>query len=744
MKKILSILKKQFIPIVFVIILLVFQAQCDLTLPEYTSKIVNVGIQQSGIELGLLEVVRESEMDKILIFTDEKLDEKILSNYTLLRKEKADKKQLNKYKILKDENVYILNNISEKEKIKLQKDMVMPLLVTYTFSSDNEKVKNMSQNFLKDFPAELLEDSSNVFEWFASMPDEKIQRIITSFTDSYISIDESLINQVSIAAVKHEYEIIGYELKDIQMKYLFSAGGKMLLIALIAMVITILSTFLASRIGSKFSRDLRADVVNKVMDYSNKEFKEFTTASLITRTTNDIQQVQILIVMLFRVVIYAPILGLGALSKVTGSSLGWIIGLAVLTIFSLLIILLVLVMPKFKKFQLLIDRINLVSREILTGLPVIRTFSNEKFEEDRFDEANKDLTKVSLFVNRVMNILMPTLMFIMNGVSVLIIWIGSSKVNEGVMQVGDLIAFISYSMQVIISFLVLSMISIILPRAMISIKRISEIFNKDIMIKEKDIIMDFNESKKGIVEFKDVYFRYPDAQEDILQNISFKALPGTTTAFIGSTGSGKSTLVNLIPRFFDVTGGKILVDGVNVKDVSITKLRDKIGYVPQKGLLFSGTIESNIKFGNDSLSDEEMKKVSEISQSLEFINEKKDKFKSKISQSGTNVSGGQKQRLSIARAIAKNPDIYIFDDSFSALDYQTDLNLRKALNKETKKSTILIVAQRISTILNADQIIVLDQGKVVGIGNHKELMKNCEVYKQIAISQLSKEELSNA
>ena len=743
MKKILSILKKQFIPIVFVIILLVFQAQCDLTLPEYTSKIVNVGIQQSGIELGLLEVVRESEMDKILIFTDEKLDEKILSNYTLLRKEKADKKQLNKYKILKDENVYILNNISEKEKIELQKDMVMPLLVTYTFSSDNEKVKNMSQNFLKDFPAELLEDS-NVFEWFASMPDEKIQRIITSFTDSYISIDESLINQVSIAAVKREYEIIGYELKDIQMKYLFSVGGKMLLIALIAMVITILSTFLASRIGSKFSRDLRADVVNKVMDYSNKEFKEFTTASLITRTTNDIQQVQILIVMLFRVVIYAPILGLGALSKVTGSSLGWIIGLAVLTIFSLLIILLVLVMPKFKKFQLLIDRINLVSREILTGLPVIRTFSNEKFEEDRFDEANKDLTKVSLFVNRVMNILMPTLMFIMNGVSVLIIWIGSSKVNEGVMQVGDLIAFISYSMQVIISFLVLSMISIILPRAMISIKRISEIFNKDIMIKEKDIIMDFNESKKGIVEFKDVYFRYPDAQEDILQNISFKALPGTTTAFIGSTGSGKSTLVNLIPRFFDVTGGKILVDGVNVKDVSITKLRDKIGYVPQKGLLFSGTIESNIKFGNDSLSDEEMKKVSEISQSLEFINEKKDKFKSKISQSGTNVSGGQKQRLSIARAIAKNPDIYIFDDSFSALDYQTDLNLRKALNKETKKSTILIVAQRISTILNADQIIVLDQGKVVGIGNHKELMKNCEVYKQIAISQLSKEELSNA
>ena len=747
MKKIFSLLKKQLMPIIFVIVLLFLQAQCDLTLPEYTSKIVNVGIQQAGIEDSVLEVVREEQMKKILIFSDKELDEKILSHYTLLSKDNLEVKEydkyVKKYPILKVENVYILNKISEKDRDILDEEMKMPLLVVYTFSSDNETVENMSKSFLNNFPTSALEDSSNVFEWFGSMSDEQIDRIISSFVDNYVSIGDSLINQVSAAAIKQEYELIGYDLKNVQTSYLLNVGFKMILIALAAMIITIITTYLSSKIGSKFSRDLRKDVVTKVMSYSNKEMEEFSTASLLTRSTNDIQQVQMLIVMLLRIVIYAPILGLGALSKVTGSSLAWIIGLAVLSILSLIIILLVIAMPKFKKIQVYIDKLNLVAREILTGLPVIRAFSNEKHEEKRFDKANKDLMKVSLFVNRIMTVLMPTMMFIMNGVSILIIWVGASKVNEGTMQIGDLIAFISYAMQVIISFLVLSMVSIILPRAMVSMKRISEIFKKDTSVKEKDITINFNENKKGLIEFKDVYFRYPDAEEDVLQNITFDIKPGTTTAFIGSTGSGKSTLVNLIPRFFDVTGGKILVDGVNIKDVSLADLRGKIGYVPQKGVLFSGTISSNIKMGNDNLSKEEMGKVASISQALEFIESKDKKYSSPISQNGTNVSGGQKQRLSIARAIAINPEIYIFDDSFSALDYQTDLKLRKALKKETKNSTMLIVAQRISTVLDADQIVVLDQGTIVGIGTHQELMKNCEVYKEIALSQLSKEELAN-
>lgn len=747
MKKIFSLLKKQLMPIIFVIVLLFLQAQCDLTLPEYTSKIVNVGIQQAGIEDSVLEVVREEQMKKILIFSDKELDEKILSHYTLLSKDNLEVKEydkyVKKYPILKVENVYILNKISEKDRDILDEEMKMPLLVVYTFSSDNEKVENMSKSFLNNFPTSALEDSSNVFEWFGSMSDEQIDRIISSFVDNYVSIGDSLINQVSAAAIKQEYELIGYDLKNVQTSYLLNVGFKMILIALATMIITIITTYLSSKIGSKFSRDLRKDVVTKVMSYSNKEMEEFSTASLLTRSTNDIQQVQMLIVMLLRIVIYAPILGLGALSKVTGSSLAWIIGLAVLSILSLIIILLVIAMPKFKKIQVYIDKLNLVAREILTGLPVIRAFSNEKHEEKRFDKANKDLMKVSLFVNRIMTVLMPTMMFIMNGVSILIIWVGASKVNEGTMQIGDLIAFISYAMQVIISFLVLSMVSIILPRAMVSMKRISEIFKKDTSVKEKDITINFNENKKGLIEFKDVYFRYPDAEEDVLQNITFDIKPGTTTAFIGSTGSGKSTLVNLIPRFFDVTGGKILVDGVNIKDVSLADLRGKIGYVPQKGVLFSGTISSNIKMGNDNLSKEEMGKVASISQALEFIESKDKKYSSPISQNGTNVSGGQKQRLSIARAIAINPEIYIFDDSFSALDYQTDLKLRKALKKETKNSTMLIVAQRISTVLDADQIVVLDQGTIVGIGTHQELMKNCEVYKEIALSQLSKEELAN-
>ena len=479
------------------------------------------------------------------------------------------------------------------------------------------------------------------------------------------------------------------------------------------------------------------------MTYSNKEFESFSTASLITRSTNDIQQVQMLVVMLLRIVFFAPIMGIGALTKVSGNEMSWIIGLAVLVIISFVIILFSIAMPKFNKVQKLIDRVNLVAREILSGIQVIRAFGTEKHEEERFDKANKDLMKVNLFVNRTMTIMMPTMMFIMNGVSVLIIWVGASKIDAGTIQVGTLLAFITYTMQIIMSFLMISMVSIMVPRAFVSMERIGEVLDKDTSIKQKDKCLKFNNNLKGTVEFKDVYFRYPDAEEDVLQNISFKATKGTTTAFIGSTGSGKSTLINLIPRFFDVTGGKILIDGIDIRDANIKELRDKIGYVPQKGILFTGTIESNIAFGLHKKDAEVIKKAAQISQSLEFINDKKDKYETAISQGGTNVSGGQRQRLAIARAIATDPEIYIFDDSFSALDYKTDAKLRKELNKVTKDSTIFIVAQRISTVMNADQIIVLDKGHIVGIGKHKDLLKNCDIYKEIAYSQLSKEELEN-
>ena len=574
------------------------------------------------------------------------------------------------------------------------------------------------------------------------MPYEQIIEIENKVLEQTENLPGIMIDQMTINEVKEEYKVIGVNLEKLQVNYIIQMGSKMIFISLLIMIITIVTTYLSSRVGSLFSKNLRSEVVKKVMNYSNKEFESLSTSSLITRSTNDINQVQMLVIMMLRMIIYAPIIGLGALGKVTGSPMEWTIGVAVLSILSLVIILFSFSLPKFKKLQKLIDKLNLVSREILNGLPVIRAFATEKHEEEKFDKANKDLTKTNLFVSRVMTFMMPSMMFIMYAVEILIVWVGSKYVDLGNIQVGDIFAFISYTMQIIMSFLMIAMMSIILPRAWVSTKRIAEVFNKDVSVKDPKNPKKFNKNMKGIVEFKDVYFRYPDAEEDVLENISFKSVPGTTTAFIGSTGSGKSTLINLIPRFFDVTGGKILIDGINIKDVTLHDLRDKIGFVPQKGTLFKGTIESNIKFGK-KLTKEQVKKAAKIAQAESFIEEKDDKYKSVISEGGTNVSGGQKQRLAIARAIAVDPEIYVFDDSFSALDYKTDHNLRKMLNKETKNKTIFIVAQRISTILNADQIIVLDEGKVVGIGTHKDLMKNCSVYKEIALSQLSEEELDN-
>ena len=748
MKQVFKILRKYTLQIIMVLILLIIQAMCDLSLPDYTSKIVNVGIQQGGIEYATPEVMTENDYNKTMIFVNE--DDKNIINkyYKLINKDNTKKdeynKYLEKYPLLKEQNLYVLKDDIKEEKIEQLNDILsLPIMLLSNMSSEGFDINELATTDEQKQILSTLPENADIFMILSNMPQEQINEMISDVKDNFKDMEPSLIKQSAIVYIQEQYKNIGIDIEHMKINYIFIAGLKMLGIALGAMVIAVLSTFIVSRVAAHFSRDLRSKVVNKVMTYSNTEFENFSTSSLITRSTNDIQQIQMLIIMLLRIVFYAPIIGIGAFTKVSGNEMAWVIGLAVLTILSLVIILFVVALPKFQIVQKMIDKLNLVSREILTGLPVIRAFATEKHEEERFDKANKDLTKVNLFVNRVMTIMMPTMMFIMNGVSILIIWVGASKIDAGTMQVGNLLAFITYTMQIIMAFLMISMVSIMVPRAFVSMRRIGEIFNKDSSIKEVDISKPFDKNKRGEVEFKDVYFRYPDAEEDVLQNISFKAKKGTTTAFIGSTGSGKSTLINLIPRFFDVTGGKILIDGVNIKDITLHDLRSKIGYVPQKGMLFSGTIESNIGFGVNRLTKDQKEKSARISQSLEFIDSKPKKYKTEISQGGTNVSGGQRQRLAIARAIAINPEIYIFDDSFSALDYKTDAKLRKALSKETKDSTIFIVAQRISTVLNADQIIVLDKGEVVGIGTHKELMKNCEIYKEIALSQLSKEELDN-
>lgn len=728
MKHVLRVLKKYSFYIVLIFVLLFLQANCDLTLPEYTSDIVNIGIQQNGIESPVPEVIREEEYDKLLLFMTSESKDKVNDSYTLITKDNTE--YLEKYPLLNEENLYILKDDAS----DLRNVITMPMIMVYNISQDNFDLSSLDMQ---------IPEGISIYEALRLMDEQQHDEFIAKISEKYSEDTVSLLEQTAIVYLKDEYVKIGLDVEKMQISYIATTGLKMLGLALLSMVLTIASVFLTSRVAAFFSRDLRSKVVNKVMTYSTTEFESFSTASLITRSTNDIQQIQMLIVMLLRIVFFAPIMGFGALAKVSGNDMSWIIALAVGTIIGFVIILFALAMPKFNKVQKLIDKVNLVSREILSGIPVIRAFGTEKHEEKRFDNANKDLMKVNLFVNRVMTIMMPSMMFIMNGVSVLIVWIGASKIDAGTIQVGTLIAFITYTMQIIMSFLMISMVSIMVPRAFVSLKRIGEVLDKDTSIKQIDKPLKFNNELKGIVEFKDVYFRYPDAEEDVLQNISFKANPGTTTAFIGSTGSGKSTLINLIPRFFDVTGGKILIDGIDIRSANIDKLRDKIGYVPQKGTLFSGTIESNIAFGLDKVDKEKIESAAKISQSLEFIENKKDKFKSEISQGGTNVSGGQRQRLAIARAIAIDPEIYIFDDSFSALDYKTDAKLRKELAKSTKNATIFIVAQRISTVMQADQIIVLDKGHIVGIGTHKELLKSCDIYKEIAYSQLSKEELEN-
>ena len=743
-----------------IVLILVVQAYCDLSLPAYTSDIVNVGIQQGGIEDEVPRQIATEEMEKLLLFVSEDDQQTVMDAYT------EDNTSYKKEAYVLKDSVAEEENTMENLKDILQ----IPMMMTSGIESGSDTTKQMedklkeqmSQGMAQSMPqganqtmpegmpqgesqAVSLDDMS-MFDLLKMLPAEQRATMVEKIEEQMSEMPDTILDQAAVSFCRSAYKDLGMDMDQTQIHYLLKTGGQMAALALLGMVASIMVAFLASRVGASAGRDLRSGVFHKVVGFSNNEFNHFSTASLITRSTNDIQQIQMLIVMLLRMVLYAPILAIGGVLQVmkTNVSMSWIIGLAVIIIAFVVLLLFLVVMPKFKVLQNLVDKLNLVTREILTGLPVIRAFSTEKHEEERFDDANRTLTKTNLFVNRAMTFMMPVMMLVMNGVSVLIVWTGAHGISDGQMQVGDMMAFIQYTMQIIMGFLMLCMISIMLPRAAVAADRVEEVLKSETMIHDPKQEKHFPEDGKGVLTFDHVSFRYPGADEDVLEDITFTAKPGETTAIIGSTGSGKSTLVNLIPRFYDVTSGDIMLDGVDIREVKQQELREKLGYVPQKGVLFSGDIASNIMFGNSHGSDDEMIEAAEIAQATEFIDTKPEKYKSPISQGGSNVSGGQKQRLSIARAIAKHPQVFIFDDSFSALDYKTDVTLRRALAEKTSGSTVLIVAQRISTILHAEQIIVLDEGKVAGKGTHAELLKNCPVYREIAESQLSRKELEAA
>lgn len=748
--------------VIIIIALLFVQAWCDLSLPSYTSDIIDVGIQNSGVEHIVPEKLTKSEFKTAqFIMTDDEAD-------------------LWKGLYKADGEFYKLKDKSSKELDEADEKLNLPLIMNYQMSTlevgsfkkmianqmgkkeselENVSVEQLGESLgvkLKSFKQEKEDDDGNKVKvdcvdarpFFAGMTqsgkmDKKsILSMRDKMSDTIDAMGSSLVKSMGVAYAVSCDKAAGIDVDHMQKLYLLFAGLKMLGMALLMGVVTVLVGFFASRVGAGIGMTLREKVFKNVVGFSNAEMDKFSTASLITRSTNDIQQIQMVSVMLLRMVAYAPILGIGGVLKVmqTGAGMGWIIVLAIAVILGYVMVLMSAAMPKFKLMQKLVDNINLVSREILTGLSVIRAFGREKKEEERFDEANKDLTKTMLFTNRVMTFMMPGMMMIMNILTVGIVWFGAKKIDGGNMQVGAMTAFITYAMMIVMSFLMLTMMSIMLPRAAVAAERIDEVVRTESSIKDADEPEKLT-SHDGVISFEHVNFKYPGAEEDVLHDIDFVARPGETTAIIGSTGCGKSTLVNLIPRLYDVSDGKILLDGKDIRNILMSDLREEIGFVPQKGVLFSGTIASNLRFGNDDATDEEIKKAARIAQATEFIEAKDDKYESSISQGGSNVSGGQKQRLAIARAIAKNPKIFIFDDSFSALDLKTDAALRKALSENVKDSTVIIVAQRISTILHAEQILVLDDGKVVGKGTHEQLLKNCDVYREIAKSQLSAKEL---
>lgn len=732
MTRIFKYLKGSKLAVIAIVLLLIVQASCDLALPQYTSNIVDIGIQQGGIENVAPNEMRAETLDNLCLFLDSQQEEIVRSAYNLTDEGTYELNTSNK-EIIGD-----LNNILGAPMVILS-NMEGAGVSNETNSSDQS---GTAMDMAQGMPINI--DQLKMMLANGMISKEQILQLKEQMMQQFGDLSESIISQKANLFVKAEYEALGMDLGKIQTHYLLIAGAKMLMFAILMMASAIMVGYLAARTAAKIGMNLRGNVFKKVISFSNQEMDQFSTASLITRSTNDIQQVQMVIVMLLRMVVYAPILGIGGVIKVasTKTGMGWIIGVAVGVILLVVGVLMGVAMPKFKKMQTLVDRLNLVSREILTGIPVIRAFSREKFEEKRFDEANRDLMGTQLFTNRVMTFMMPMMMFIMNAITVLIVWVGAQGVELGNLQVGDMMAFITYTMQIVMSFLMLTMISVMLPRAGVAAGRIDEVLDTKATILDSQSSKDHEKAEfEGVLSFEDVSFRYPGANEDVLEHLSFTARPGQTTAIIGSTGCGKSTLIHLIPRFYDVTAGRITIDGIDVRDLSQNKLRSVLGFVPQKGVLFSGDIASNIKFGGEYISDEVMKEAAAIAQATEFIEGKPEKYESVISQGGTNVSGGQKQRLSIARAIAKKPKVFLFDDSFSALDYKTDVVLRKALNEKISDATVIIVAQRISTILHADQIIVLDEGKIVGMGTHEELLASCDAYKEIAKSQLSEEEL---
>ncbi len=711
MFKILKYLSESKASVAVIIALLVLQAYCDLTLPQYTADIVDVGISQGGIDHVAPDEIRKETLENISLFMPENEAEFMMSSYRV-----------------KEDGNYELNAADAQTVETLDESMAVPMAMLTALSQSKE----MDIDTLKT----MIEGGM--------MTKEQVLDYRSKAMEAYENMGDAAVSQMAVNFVKAEYEAMGLDSAAIQTHYLLNKGGRMLGLSVVMMLTAILSSLLASRVSAKIGMTLRGRVFHKVVSFSNAEMEKFSTASLITRSTNDIQQVQMVSVMLLRMVMYAPIIGIGGVIKVasTRTGMGWIIGAAVAAITVLVSVLMVVAMPKFKIMQTLIDRLNLVSREILTGIPVIRAFGREEFEEERFDEANVKLMKNQLFTNRVMTFMMPLMMLIMNGITVTIVWFGAQGIDMGNLQVGDLLAFITYTMQIVMAFLMITIISVMLPRAGVAAERIEEVVHTEAAIHDKEEVRDEETGElKGRLSFENVSFKYPGADEDALSNIDFTAEPGKTTAIIGSTGCGKSTLINLIPRFYDVTEGRITIDGIDIRDLSQHKLRSQLGYVPQKGVLFSGDIESNIKFAGDTITDEEMVEAAKISQAQEFIDSKPETYKSEISQGGANVSGGQKQRLSIARAIVKRPKICLFDDSFSALDYKTDVVLRKALHEKLAEATVIIVAQRISTILHADQIIVLDEGRITGIGTHEELLDSCEIYREIAKAQLSEAEL---
>ena len=735
MGKLFKFLKPYTAAVAAIICILVVQAYCDLSLPTYTSDIVNVGIQQGGIDETVPDTISKKDLNHLLLLVPSDRQKTVKNAYT----ESVEKYDYNGTVMELKASV----KEDEKKMDRLSEILGKPMLMAAGFDSGSDMTQKIEEQMRTQMSGIPNVDKMDIYDMLEFMGAEGRNALIGQMDQQMDSMQDSIIAQAAAGYIKDAYTHIGIDTDQIETTYILRTGAKMLALAFLGMAASILVGLLASRVGAGVGRRLRENVFRKVVGFSNAEFDKFSTASLITRSTNDIQQIQLLLVMILRMVLYAPIMAIGGIWKVFHTNVGmsWIIGLAVAVIIVIVGFLFLVVMPKFKLIQNQVDKLNLVSREILTGLSVIRAFGTQKHEEERFDDANKALTKTNLFVNRAMTFMMPLMMFVMNSIAVLIVWVGGHSINDGAMQVGDMMAFIQYTMQIIMAFLMICMISVMLPRAAVSADRVDEVLTSETMIHDPKNPSHIPEEGKGKIVFDHVSFRYPGAEEDVLHDISFTAEPGKTTAFIGSTGCGKSTLVNLIPRFYDVTDGKITIDGKDIRNVSQHELREKLGYVPQKAVLFSGDIASNILYGNPEGSEAEMTEAATIAQATEFIEQKKKKYKSTISQGGSNVSGGQKQRLSIARAIAKHPDVYIFDDSFSALDYKTDATLRAKLKEKTSESTVMIVAQRISTILHADQIIVLDDGQIVGKGTHKELLKTCEAYYQIASSQLSEKEL---